>query len=71
MYVLFRQIPDTGFSVCVVLNETERYTEFAEPRQFPNRVLFHQTDLTEDPLVKCSENGRVLYPGKTPAPLTS
>ena len=33
---------------------------------YPNRVLFHRTDLTEERLVKCSEHGRVLYPGKCP-----
>lgn len=67
----FLQIEDTGFSVCVVLNEMERYTEFAEPREYPNRVLFHRTDLSQDPPAKCSEHGRVLFPGNSPIPLTS
>ena len=68
---VFRQIPDTGFSVCVVLNETERYTEFAEPSQYPNHVLFHRTDLTEGDPAKCSEHGRIIFPSKSPVPLTS
>ena len=67
----FTQIRDTGFSVCVVLNETERYTEFKKLREYPKRVFFHRIDLTEDPPLQCSDHGRVVYPGKSRAPLTS
>ena len=56
------QITGTKFSECVVLNETEEYTSFAEQRDYPERVYFHRTDLEKNPPNDvCNAYQRVSY----------
>ena len=62
--VLWFQIPGTEFSVCVVLDETETYRQFADPAHFPARVLYHRTDLTDNPPPRCNDFNRAVYAGE-------
>ena len=61
--IRFLQVPGTNFSVCVVLNPTEEFTEFLTPRHYTKRAFFHRTDLTTDPPPRCNSFRRAVFKG--------
>ena len=61
--MFYLQIEDTDFSVCVVLDDSERYTEFAAPDRYPSRVLYHRTDLSTNRPAQCDHFNRLAYKG--------
>ena len=61
----FLQVPGTNFSVCVVLNPTEEFTEFVTPPHYTKRAFFHRTDLTTDPPPRCNSFRRAVFKGMT------
>ena len=58
------QIPGTDLSVCVVLKQTDEYTEFVGRTRYPNRMIFHQLDFDDQSLSKCNHFKRASLKGK-------